>query len=131
MEGGRANGGLPRRVLFYIKVSMKQSAGAVAVVTLALIVPAALFMAAIFVRAAFPPALPADALVHWFEERQWTLMVLLFAMPGLAFVCGIATLAGSRSLTVLREHLATFVLTATTLTAAMILAIVVLHMGAN
>ena len=103
----------------------------VAVLQCLLVLPAGLFMAALFLRSAFPPAQPAEALVHWYEARMWTLWLLLFGMPCVAFFAGAATLVREQPLGVLRAHLATFVVAAATLAAATILAIVVLHMAAN
>ena len=103
----------------------------VAAADILLVLPASLFMAALFLRSAFPPAEPAQRLVHWYEVRLWTLWVLLFGLPCLAFLAGVATLMSAESRAVLRAHMATFLVAATTVAAAGILAIVVLHMAAN
>jgi hypothetical protein len=97
----------------------------VAVAGLVLILPAALFMAALVVRGLpqQPIAAAAQQLVTWYSERMWTLWVLLLLMPMAAFVSGCASLVdgGKGRLPVV----------ATTLVSALILAIVVLHMAAN
>jgi hypothetical protein len=110
---------------------MKWPLRVVAVLELALILPAALFMAALFVQSAFPPAQPAQELVRWYSARMWTLWVLLLALPCAALVTGCAMLLRSQSSGVIRAHLATFFVAATTLAATVILVIVVLHMAAN
>ena len=125
-----------------IKYSMKTRL--IAVTELALILPAALFMIALILRSLLPRqyklAHTAEQLVMWYAARMWTLWVLLLALPLAALVTGCATLRHTwkwdvestrQSLTVIRTHLATLVVVATTLTAAAILAIVVLHMLAN
>jgi hypothetical protein len=111
---------------------------------LALLAPAAIFMTALFVRNLSSPndepAHTAQRLVMWYAGRMWTLWLLLLALPLTVLVTGCATLrhtwkldvASTRqSLAVIRTHLATLVVVATTLTAAGILAIVVLHMLLN
>jgi len=116
----------------------------IAAVELALLAPAAIFMTALFVRNLSPlqdePTHTAQRLVMWYAGRMWTLWVLLLALPLAALVTGCATLRHTwkwdvestrQSLTVIRTHLATLVVVATTLTAAGILAIVVLHMLLN
>ena len=74
---------------------------------------------------------------------MWTLWVLLLALPFAVLVTGCATLlrdwnrdvelpsSARQSLAVIRAHPATLFVAATTLTAAGILVIVVLHMLAN
>jgi hypothetical protein len=96
-----------------------------------LILPAAVFMFAVFARGAFAPATGADQLVHWFETRMWTLWVLLLALPFAAFAAGAATLLRRESLAVLRAHFGTLCVAAMQVAAGGILAIVVLHMAAN
>lgn len=94
---------------------------ALATAELLLILPAALFMTALAARTLpFQLARTADQIVMWYAGRQWTLWVLLIALPMAVLVSGGATLlqSGSRQ---------TFVLVA----AGIILAIVVLHMLAN
>jgi len=113
----------------------------IAAMELALIAPAAIFMTALFVRNLNPlEAEPAQRLVMWYAGRMWTLWVLLLALPFTVLVVGCATLrhawkcdleSARQSLAVIRTHSATLVVLATTLAAAGILAIVVLHMLAN
>jgi hypothetical protein len=119
----------------------------IALIELALIFPAALFMTALVVRNISPPqyqpAHIAQQLVMWYAGRMWTLWVLLLALPFIVLVMGCATLGHSRnrdiellhtarhSLAVVRARLATLFVVATTLAAAGILVIVVLHMLAN
>ena len=118
----------------------------IAAMELVLIFPAALFMTALVVRNLQPqyePAQTAQHLVMWYAGRMWTLWVLLLALPFTVLVTGCATLrygwnrdivlpyTARQSLAVIRAHLATLFIAATTLTAGGILMIVVLHMLAN
>ncbi|OLC91648.1 MAG: hypothetical protein DMG35_17335 [Acidobacteria bacterium] len=119
----------------------------VAALELALIFPAALFMMALAVRNMLPlqyePAHIAQRIIVWYSGRMWTLWVLLLALPFAVLITGAVTLLRDRdrdvglpntarqSLAVLREHPAKLLVAATTLTAAGILVIVVLHMLAN
>lgn len=112
-----------------------------------LILPAALFMAALVLRSLqplqFEPAHSAQQLVMWYAGRMWTLWVLLLALPFTVLVTGCATLASNwrrgialphtaqQVFSLTRGHLATLFVAATTLAAAGILAIVVLHMAAD
>ena len=61
----------------------------------------------------------------------WTLWLFLTLLPFAALVMSGLSLLQGESLRVLREHLATFCVAATTLVAAAILAVVVLHMAAS
>ena len=119
----------------------------IAAIQLILIFPAALFMTALVVRSVQPlqyePVHSAQQLVMWYAGRMWTLWVLLLALPLAVLVTGCATLLRSwnrdtalmqtvrQSLAEIRAHMATLFVAATTLAAAGILAIVVLHMLAN
>jgi hypothetical protein len=119
----------------------------IAAMELALIFPAALFMTALVVRnlnsLQYEPAHTAQQLVMWYAGRMWTLWVLLLALPFAVLVTGCATLRNRwnrdlelsrtvrQSLALIRAHLATLLVAATTLAAGGILAIVVLHMLAN
>jgi hypothetical protein len=119
----------------------------IAAIQLVLLFPAALFMTALVLRSLQPPqyepAHSAHQLVMWYAARMWTLWVLLLALPLTVLITGCATLLHSRSLDLVRPHsarqllalarsrLATFFVAATTLAAAGILAIVILHMLAN
>lgn len=119
----------------------------IAGVEIALICPAALFMTALVVRTLRPPqdepARIAQQIVMWYSVRMWTLWLLLLALPVAVLVTGGATLLRNwnrdvvlpqtvrQSLASIRDPLATLFVAATTLTAAGILAVVVLHMLAN
>jgi hypothetical protein len=119
----------------------------IAAVELAIIFPAVLFMAALAVRDVQPlqhePAHIAQQIVAWYSTRVWTLWLLLFALPLGVLVTGYATLlhvwtrdvqprrTARQSLALFRAPYGTLGLAATTLAAAGILVIVVLHMLAN
>ena len=111
---------------------------------LLLILPSALFMTALFVRNLQPiqyePAATAQRIVDWYAARPHiALWGFLMALPLLVFVFGGVTLtrlwrndAALRDTTrgilwALKAHLATFLIAAATATAAVILAIVALH----
>lgn len=105
----------------------------VAAVQFALILPAALFLASVFVGIGDPPqyelAHVAHRIVGLFAGRVWTLWVFLLGLPFAALLTGGAALlqrrdAGAPSPSVL------FVAWATG-TAASIVAVVALHMAAN
>lgn len=105
----------------------------VAVIQFALILPAAVFLASVFVGIGDPPqyelARVARQIVGLFAGRVWTLWVFLLGLPLVALVAGAAALlqrrdAGAPSPAVL------FVAWATG-TAASIVAVVALHMAAN
>jgi hypothetical protein len=121
---------------------------AVAATELLLVCPAALFVAALFVRSIqsqeLEPARSANQVVMWYvglaECRLWGLLVTL----PLAVLClGGATLlqrwatdaelrhAVQQTLRALHQHMATAIVTAATFMAACILAIVVMHMLTN
>jgi len=119
----------------------------IAALQLVLISPAALFMTALVVRNLRPlqyePTHFAQWVVIWYSGRVWTLWVLLLALPFAVLVTGCATLlrgwnrhaelsnTSRHSLAVVHERPARLLVAATTLTAAGILAIVVLHMLTN
>lgn len=119
----------------------------IAVAELVLIFPAALFMTALVLRNLQPlqyePAHSAQQLVMCYAGRIWTLWVLLLGLPLTVLVTGCATLlhgwnrdtvlrhSAQQSFALIRAHLATLFVAATTLTAGGILVIVVLHMLAN
>ena len=126
---------------------MRKTTPVIAVLELVLIFPAMLFMTALMVRNLRPlqyePAHTAQRIVIWYSGHAWTLWVLLLALPFAVLVTGCATLlrdwnrdvelpsSARQSLAVIRAHPATLFVAATTLTAAGILVIVVLHMLAN
>jgi hypothetical protein len=120
----------------------------IAVMELVLIFPAVLFMTALVLRNLQPlqyePALSAQQLVMWYAGRMWTLWFLLLGLPLIVLVSGCAELLRSyynrdivlpltspKSLAMVRAHLSSFFIAATTLMAGVILAIVVLHILAN
>jgi hypothetical protein len=120
---------------------------AVAAMQLALIVPAALFLAAVLVGAGDTPqyelAHAARQLVGWYAGRTWTLWLLLLALPFAVVISGATTLLWTwnydaelpplvrQSLANIPAPLATLVVAGTTMTSAGILAVVALHMLAN
>jgi hypothetical protein len=115
----------------------------IAVMGPVLIFPAVLFMTALTLRNLQPlqyePARSAQQLVMWYAGRMWTLWVLLLGLPFIVLVSGSAELlrnivlplTSRKSLAMVRAHLASFFIAATTLIAGVILAIVVLHVLAN
>src|SRR5690242_2909517 len=112
-----------------------------------LLFPAALFMAALVVRELRPlqyqPARSAHQLVMWYAGRVWTLWILLLALPLTVLGMGCATLFRNwnhemalaqnvrQSLAAIRANVATLLVATTTVAAAGILVIVVLHMLAD
>jgi hypothetical protein len=110
---------------------------------LLLIFPAALFMAALFVRNVQPlqyePAHTAEQIVTWYAGRPDMLSVFLIALPLTVLVSGCATLlrrwsheielrqAARDTLAALGAHWATVMVAGATLMAAGFLAIVALH----
>ncbi len=113
-----------------------------------LIFPAALFMAALFLRNVQPlqyePAHAAQQIVNWYAGRpRIGLWAFLIALPFSVLLTGGATLfrrwsddselreAAQRTLAALRAHLATVMIAGTTLTAGGILAIVALHVATD
>jgi hypothetical protein len=116
----------------------------IAATELILIVPAALFMTALFVRNVQPlqyePAHTAQRIVMWYAARPHVgLWVFLIALPFVVLVTGCATLlrswnddvqlrqAAAQAFAALRAHLAMVFVAAATLTAGGVLAIVTLH----
>lgn len=117
---------------------------AIAAIELVLILPAGLFMTALFMREVQPqqaePAQTAGRIVAWYAASpRLGLWVLLMALPFVVLVTGCATLARSwksdpglqqatrQMLAIVRTHLATLVVAAATLAAGAVLAIVALH----
>jgi hypothetical protein len=115
----------------------------IAATQLLLIFPAVLFMAALFLRALQPqqyePTHTAQQIVMWYSGRQWTLWVLLITLPLIVLVTGCAVLLSSwisdvelrqaarHPLIVIRTHIPTLFIAAATLTAGLILAVVIVH----
>jgi hypothetical protein len=117
---------------------MQTDKRAIATTELLLILPATLFMTALVVRTLQPlqnePARTAERIVTWYAERQWTLWILLIALPLAVLVTGCATLIRGdvqETLSAIRAHPAALFIAAATLTAGVFLVIVVLHMLAN
>jgi hypothetical protein len=119
----------------------------IAVLELVLIFPAALFMTALMLRNLQPlqyePARSAQQLVMWYAGRMWTLWVLLLGLPFIVLISGCAELLRSwnrdvmlpltsrKSIAMVRVHLASLFLAATTFIAGVILAVALLHILAN
>jgi hypothetical protein len=116
----------------------------IATTELVLVLPAALFMTALFVRnlqpAPYEPAQTARRLVEWFSARPLLgLDVFLIALPLAVTVIGCATLlhgwrgdaelrqTARETLVAVRAHLATLLIAWATLMAGGILVVVALH----
>lgn len=136
---------LDRPFTLYYKVSMNTCKRFIATLELLLIFPAALFMAALFMRNVQPPpyepAQTAGHIVDWFAARPHLgLDVLLIGMPFAALLIGCATAlrawrndervrqAALEMVLIIRAHVAALIIVGTTLLAAGILSIVALHM---
>ncbi len=118
-----------------------------AVAQLLLMFPAVFFMGALALRKLQPlqnePAQTAQRIVMWYAARQWTLWVLLIALPFAVLVIGFITLARNwrddmelpqaalQTFAAIRTDWTMLVVAAMTLTAGVVLAIVVMHMLAN
>ena len=115
-----------------------------AVTELLLVLPATLFMTALFVRniqpAPYEPAQTARRVVEWFSTKPHLgLQVFLIAMPLAALGLGYTTVlrswrsdeelrqAAVKTLAAARAHLATLLIAGATLVAGCVLAIVALH----
>ncbi len=126
---------------------MMNNARLIGVTQLLLLSPGVLFMGSLVARSLSPlqnqPAHTAQQIVMWYAARMWTLWVLLIALPLAVLVTGCFTFArawnkggsvaraGRHLLSFVTVGRSTRVVAATTLTSAVILAIVVLHMAAN
>ena len=127
---------------------MKTVKRSLAAVELLLIFPAALFMTALFVRELEPlelePARTAARIVTWYSgHAHLGLWVFLMALPFIVLVSGFVTLlqswktdaelrsAAHSAFVALRTQWAAFVVAAATAGAAIILAIVALHVLTN
>jgi hypothetical protein len=126
------------------KVLMRIPKYAIAGAELLLIFPAALFMAALFMRnvqpAQYEPAHTAQQIVTWYAgQPRIGLWGFLIAFPLTVLVTGCATLlrrwsdevelreTARHTLAALRKHLATVIVAGATLMAGGVLAIVALH----
>lgn len=108
---------------------------------LALILPAALFMASLVVRNLAPlqyePAHTAQQIVMWYAGRLWTLWVLLFTLPLIVVVSGYVALrnrnratdqqSAPQSIASTHPHWSERFVYVTTGASAGVLAIVVIH----
>jgi hypothetical protein len=126
---------------------MHASRRAIAATELVLILPAALFMAALVARQLTPldyePAHTAQEIVAWYSIRPWTLWGLLIGLPLVVLITGCATLSSNRNddrdsrpaaqrrTTDVGARRATQFIAAATLAAGAILVVAVLHMLAN
>jgi len=126
---------------------MKTIKGTIAAIELLLIAPAVLFMASLFVRDIQPqryePAHTAQQIVDWYAARPPTLWVLLITLPLVALGTGCWLLyrrwyadvelrrAARETLAAIRVHLSTLLVTLATAVAAVILAIVALHVATD
>jgi uncharacterized protein YceK len=118
-----------------------------AAVHLLLISPAVLFLVAVIVQRLEPlqrePAHTAQQIVMWYAERMWTLWILLLALPLSVLISGCISLMKDSSDSAQAASLAQKALAAlhpagartsvavTTMTAAVIVGIVILHMLAH
>jgi O-antigen/teichoic acid export membrane protein len=115
-----------------------------AVAHLALISPAVLFLTAVLVqRLQNEPGLTAQHIVMWYAERMWTLWILLLALPISVLISGFISLLRDSSdrtqvASILQKAFAGLhpagartSVAVTTVTAAVIVGIVILHMLAN
>jgi len=118
-----------------------------AVTHLLLISPAVLFLVAVIVQRLQPSqkelALTAQHIVMWYAQRMWTLWILLLALPLSVLISGCISLLRDSSgraqvaslpqkaLAPLHPVGARTSVAVTTVTAAAIVGIVVLHMLAN
>lgn len=126
------------------KAHMNAIKRTLAATELLLVLPATLFMTALFVRnlqpASYEPAQTARRVVDWFGARPFLgLDVFLIALPLAAFVIGGASVlrswrgdaelrqAALKTLAAARVHLATLLIAGATLVAGSVLAIVALH----
>lgn len=133
-----------KRFTLYYKVTMNTFKRSIAFVELILVLPATLFMTALFVRNVQPPQLEparsAGRVVEWFSARPHLgLDVCLIALPFAALVIGCASVlrswkrdpefrdAARRTFAVIRTHLASLIIVAATVTALGILGIVAVH----
>ncbi len=120
-----------------MRIDTSHRTGAIPIVQLALILPAAVFMAALVVRGlgapAGEPAHSAQAVVMWYAARLWTLWVLLTALPLAALGLGcLALAAGARTLRgMLPAGGAAPFVVGLTAAAGVILVIVALHVMMN
>jgi len=120
---------------------------AVAIVQVAFILPAAVFLTSVLVSVGDPPqyelAHLAQRIVAWYSGKPWTLEFLLILLPLVALVAGCTMLLRSwkgdpqpappvrPALAAIPAPVATLFVGWATLTSASILGVVALHMLAN
>ena len=122
------------------KVSVKTLHRILALIQLVLVLPAAVFMSALFLREVQPVA-QTGRVIDWFSHHVVLgLYVFLIAMPLAALLVGGVVLLGSWSrnaelrqatlqlLSTARAHVASLVIATTTMVAGGVLAIVAMHM---
>ena|SRR5579864_4712107 len=113
-----------------------------ALAQLLLILPAILFLGSVVARNIQPLEPAAERVVMWYAARMWTLWVLLLALPSVVFLTGCVTFFGGRNnaaamgqvsgvLAAMRADRTLRFVAALTLTAGVVLSVVVLHMAAN
>lgn len=118
-------------------LSYRDGAALLAASELALILPAAFFLAAVVVRSIPGVANPAHQVVMWYANRLWTLWVLLIALPFAALISGCVSLLANVDTRDWRSSWSAAitgprrVIAIETLAAGVILSVVVLHMLAN
>jgi hypothetical protein len=140
LHAGQPEKSLTAVFTLWYKVIVKTINRTIALIELLLVFPAALFMAALFLREVQPLA-QTGRLVDWFSHHVVLgLDVFLIAMPLAAFVIGCAiVLRGWRKdmefrqasleiFTTARAHVASLLIAGVTLMAGGILAIVAMHM---
>ncbi len=122
---------------------MKLIKRTLALIDVLLLLPAALFMAALMLRGVqllqYEPAHTAQGIVLWYADRIWTLWILLIALPLAVLVNGGLTLLGNWPLRpdpreaarTIRMDGATWLIAASTLAAGVVLAIAAIHMMLN
>lgn len=124
----------------HYKVQMRTIRPTVAIIELLLIVPATLFMVALFLRAV-QPIMGTGHLINWFSRHGLVgLRVFLFGMPLTAGIVGLAVILRSwrrdaalrrdalELCAILRANLAYLLIAISTLMAGGILTMVALHM---
>jgi hypothetical protein len=121
---------------------MKKPMLITAVLELLLMLPATLFMAALVIRnlPLHEMADSAQRIIMWYSGRVWTLWVLLLALPFTVLITGCVALfrdqmelpnAARQPVAIIRAQPVTLFVAVLALSAAGILAIVVLHMLTN
>jgi hypothetical protein len=120
---------------------------ALAAAHLLLISPAVFFLVAVLVQSLQPlqrePAHTAQQIVMWYAERMWTLWILLLALPLSVLISGCISLmkdssGSAQAASLAQKALAAFhpvglrtSVAVTTVTSAVIVGIVILHMLAH